>query len=130
MRATRRDPNRRVTLKHVAEKVGVSIGTASVVCANDESAISALSETRAQGLSVPDDISIVGFDDAPIASYTNPPLTTIAHPISQISQVATRHLFDHLNHGTPVPNRVFPRSLIIRGSTAPPRTGSQRNNQI
>ena len=58
----------------------------AIVCGNDEMAIGALAEMRAMGLRVPEDVSIVGFDDIRYAEAMNPPLTTVAQPREEIGE--------------------------------------------
>jgi DNA-binding LacI/PurR family transcriptional regulator len=92
-----------------------------VICSSDVMAIGVLQEAFERGLSVPRDLSVVGFDG--IASeWTQPPLTTIAQPISAIAETAIdalRRLIDE--PGRPVPHFVFRPQLRIGGSTASPR---------
>ena len=64
----------------------------AILCANDSMAIAAVSKLIQEGISVPDDISIVGFDDIPFASQIHPPLTTIAAPIDKIAELAVNML--------------------------------------
>ena len=90
--------------------------------ANDEMAWGAMRAARAAGLSLPDDLSIVGFDDlAPSAAF-DPPLTTVAQPRVEIGRHAMRLLLDRLGgdaneHCATI---VLPTTLVVRGSTAPP----------
>jgi len=93
----------------------------AIFCYNDMSALGALRVIRAQGLDVPDDISLVGFDDLFIASYTHPPLTTIRQPKRQMGRMAMEillKLFSGLNSKN---NIKVQGELIVRESTAPPK---------
>ena len=65
---------------------------------------------------MPDDISLVGFDDIEFASYVDPPLTTIRQPKDEMGRIAMRMLIDLLN-GKPVANVMVPGELIVREST-------------
>lgn len=97
----------------------------AVFCYNDLSALGALRVIQWHGLNVPLDISIVGFDDLFIASYTNPPLTTIRQPKQQMGRMAMEillKLFSGLNSTT---NIKVSGELIIRGSTAPAKRGAR-----
>jgi LacI family transcriptional regulator len=87
---------------------------------NDLSAIGAMHAVRESGLSVPDDIAVVGFDDVPSAAHTVPPLTTVHQPLRQMGAAAAHMLLDHFA-GTPMPQTptVIPTELTIRGSTRP-----------
>jgi LacI family repressor for deo operon, udp, cdd, tsx, nupC, and nupG len=86
----------------------------AIFCANDEMAMGCLHEIRASGLTVPDDISVVGFDDIRYAAVTEPPLTTIAQPARKIGERATVAGEDM---GSDV--EIIPHRLVVRGSTAP-----------
>ena len=95
----------------------------AIFCYNDMSAIGALSGIRAHGRRVPDDISLVGFDDLFIASYTDPPLTTVRQPKKPMGRMAMEILLKLLSdahYGTSVKMK---GELVIRESTAPPRKG-------
>ncbi|MCS7056911.1 MAG: LacI family transcriptional regulator [Thermoflexales bacterium] len=93
----------------------------AVVVYNDFLALGALNAIRAHGLRVPDDISIVSFDDIPIAAHTNPPLTTIAVPKARMGRIAVRWLRQQLRSGGS-PKGGYSQlesPLIVRESTAP-----------
>ncbi|MGH7931112.1 MAG: LacI family DNA-binding transcriptional regulator [Candidatus Binatia bacterium] len=92
----------------------------AVFCANDIQAIGALYECHEAGLRVPQDISIVGFDDLPIAEYIDPQLTTVRVPAAEMGQRAAETLISSLKTGEPLMPVELPTDLIIRGSTAPP----------
>ena len=92
--------------------------TAIFAC-NDLMAIGAMAAVRDAGLSVPEDVSVVGFDDIHIAGYLNPPLTTIAQPTTELGRVATELLLQRMQDRTLPPRRVMLRNrLIIRRTTA------------
>jgi len=93
----------------------------AVFCYNDMSALGALRVIRTEGLSVPGDISLIGFDDLFIASYTQPLLTTIRQPRRQMGRMAMEillKLFSGLDSKT---NLKVKGELIVRESTAPPK---------
>ena len=69
----------------------------AIFCANDEMAIGAMQALRARGLRVPQDVSIVGFDDIRFARYTDPPLTTIAQPKDDLGKEAMTALLEILD---------------------------------
>jgi LacI family repressor for deo operon, udp, cdd, tsx, nupC, and nupG len=91
----------------------------ALFCENDEMAIGALKRIKQQGLRVPQDISLVGFDDIPFAAYCDPPLTTIAQPAEIFGRTAVEMLIA-LIEKKPLPQRhvVLPFELALRGSTA------------
>ena len=85
-------------------------------------ALGAISEAQHRGLQVPRDLSVVGFDDIPLASYCTPALTTLAQPIPDIAAAAVDGLLAELESDPtpPAHSRVFRPRLVIRDSTAPP----------
>lgn len=94
----------------------------AVVCASDLMALGVISEARRRGRTVPADLSVVGFDDIPMAGYCTPALTTLAQPITEMASAAVDGLLAALAGGTvPTDSRVFRPTLVIRDSTAPPR---------
>jgi LacI family transcriptional regulator len=92
----------------------------AIFCANDEMAFGALDAVKSKGLRVPDDVSIMGFDDIPNASFVFPPLSTIRQPYVDMGVRAMREVVEMLN-GRPVgPSRMqFPTELVVRQSTGP-----------
>jgi DNA-binding LacI/PurR family transcriptional regulator len=96
----------------------------AVICSSDLMALGVISEARRAGLSVPGDLSVVGFDDIPLSAYCTPALTTLAQPIAEIARAAVDGLLADLEgtEGTPAAHsRVFKPRLVVRDSTAPPR---------
>jgi DNA-binding LacI/PurR family transcriptional regulator len=93
-----------------------------VVCSSDLMAIGAVQEATKQGLSVPEDLSIVGFDGIEATAWTDPPLTTVEQPIEEIAETAVNALRTMMDAPTkPLPDSFFRPSLRKRASTAPPR---------
>ncbi len=75
---------------------------------------------RACGFSIPDDISIIGFDDIPQASFVYPKLTTVRQPLEQMGQVAVKLLLEQIEDQSRPPQRVvLATQLIIRDSCGP-----------
>jgi DNA-binding LacI/PurR family transcriptional regulator len=92
-----------------------------VICSNDLMAIGAMQEALARGLSVPGDLSIVGFDGIEAATWTQPALTTVEQPIGEIAETAVealRALVDDPEQK--LPTYVFRPQLRVGGTTAPP----------
>ncbi|HMN43224.1 MAG TPA: LacI family DNA-binding transcriptional regulator [Povalibacter sp.] len=92
----------------------------AILCANDDMAIGALHEIRSTGLSVPDDISVVGFDDIRYSQVVNPPLTTVRQPAEEIGEKAMYRICHAIEEGvtlTAEPELV-PHELVIRRSVA------------
>jgi len=97
----------------------------AVLCGNDEMAFGAILALHKVGLSVPGDLSIVGFDDQNMAAYYNPPLTTVHIPRHELGRRAALELIDQLEGRAVAHEVVLPTRLIIRESTAPPRGRSK-----
>ncbi|AIF48244.1 LacI family DNA-binding transcriptional regulator [Dyella japonica] len=96
----------------------------AVFCSNDEMAIGAMRALSARGLRVPEDVSVVGFDDIRFARYMSPALTTIAQPKNALGREAMAMLIELLNDvDVPARKRVLSADLVVRGSTAPPLRG-------
>jgi LacI family transcriptional regulator len=89
---------------------------------NDLSAIGAIWAFREAGLRVPQDISVVGFDDVPLAVFSNPELTTIRQPLQRMGQIAAKTLIDQIEVKAEFqPEIVIEPELIVRASTGPVR---------
>ncbi|HLY28452.1 MAG TPA: LacI family DNA-binding transcriptional regulator [Aggregatilineales bacterium] len=89
----------------------------AVFCANDVTAIGAIQAIRQAGLSVPEDIAIVGFDDMPLASQVSPALTTIRQPIAITGQTSVRLLLERIaDPELPTQRILLPTELIVRQS--------------
>jgi DNA-binding LacI/PurR family transcriptional regulator len=90
---------------------------------NDISAIGAMRAFQEAGLRVPDDISVVGFDDISLASFSIPPLTTVRQPLLKMGRIAAQTLLDRIEERTQyVPEIAIEPELIVRKSTAPPKS--------
>lgn len=91
----------------------------AVFCANDLSALGVLQVAQLRGLRVPQDVSVVGFDDIPLAAYVDPPLTTVRIPAFELGLAAGQALVDRVAR-LPVADRtLLPIELVVRASTAP-----------
>lgn len=94
----------------------------AIFASNDVMAMGAMDAVRAKGLRVPEDISIIGFDDIPQAGMVRPALSTIRQPLKQMGGLATQMLIDQLKNPDLAPSRVeLPTELVVRGSTQPPK---------
>jgi LacI family transcriptional regulator len=88
----------------------------AIFAANDVTAIATISVARALGLSVPDDLSVIGFDNVPESALSEPPLTTIEQPIQQMGFDAAQILLRLIDE-QPVPEHtMLPTRLVVRGS--------------
>ena len=93
----------------------------AVFVASDVVALGAISALREAGRRVPDDVSVIGFDDIPLAPFFDPPLTSVRLPAHELGLAAGRALLDRIA-GRDVPDRTLLASeLIVRASTAPPQ---------
>jgi LacI family transcriptional regulator len=89
----------------------------AIFAASDIMAIGAMRAVREAGLSIPDDIAFVGFDDLPLATIPSPQLTTVRQPIYQFGMQAVEILIDLIENGISPPRRfIMDTELIIRGS--------------
>ncbi|WDZ82693.1 LacI family DNA-binding transcriptional regulator [Micromonospora cathayae] len=93
----------------------------AIVASNDLQALGVYQAARAVGLTVPRELSVVGFDDLPVAALVDPPLTTIRQPLTEMAETATE-LALALGRGdrTPQIGLELATTLTVRGSTAPP----------
>ncbi|MDF1613065.1 LacI family DNA-binding transcriptional regulator [Stygiobacter electus] len=91
----------------------------AIFCSDDYMAIGVIERIKESGLSVPRDISVVGFDNIEISSYVNPPLTTVHQPISMIGEKAANLLIDLINEKKSPPiHELLDTQLVIRKSTS------------
>lgn len=94
----------------------------AIFAGNDFEAMGVYEAARRRGLRIPEDLSVVGFDDLQMSAWVSPPLTTVAQPLAQMAATATQMIL------RPSPDEVGNRvelatSLVVRSSTAPPREG-------
>ncbi|MBH0781829.1 LacI family DNA-binding transcriptional regulator [Nocardia bovistercoris] len=95
----------------------------ALVCGNDFNALGAIAALREAGLRVPDDVSVVGYDNTSIAAMPHPALTTVDQPRNSMGRLAIRALTERLREGrtTATHHRVEP-SLVVRATSAAPRS--------
>jgi DNA-binding LacI/PurR family transcriptional regulator len=89
----------------------------AIVCVNDYMAIGVLREVRAHGLSVPDDVSVTGFDNIELSEFTNPALTTLNIPRTAIGRMAFEALVRPEGSGPSVAEVLLDPELVLRDST-------------
>jgi DNA-binding LacI/PurR family transcriptional regulator len=104
-----------------AEMLEASPDLTAILCINDRMAMGAIQQARLIGRSVPDDLSVVGYDNIPMASVFAPPLTTIDQLAPDMGQIAAQMLFDILRGERPESIET-PTKLIVRQSSALPPT--------
>jgi DNA-binding LacI/PurR family transcriptional regulator len=97
----------------------------AIVAMSDILAIGALQAAAEAGVAVPEELSVVGFDDSPVAQQASPPLTTVSQPQEEKGRLAARYLLEEVESGAAASGRsrntILPTELVVRGSTAPPR---------
>ena len=96
----------------------------AVVAITDMVALGAFRGINEAGLRIPQDISVVGFDNTYISEFTNPALTTINIPKGQLSKTAVELLLGAIQDMAPGQELTLPTELVVRGSTGPPATTS------
>ena len=97
----------------------------AIFASNDAMAMGVMDAVRSRDLHVPEDISILGFDDVPQAALVRPALTTVRQPLEQMGRVATQMLLDRLKNPEQEITRIeLPTELIVRGSTVSPKGGA------
>ncbi|MFJ6419464.1 LacI family DNA-binding transcriptional regulator [Streptomyces hydrogenans] len=96
-------------------------GVTGIVCASDPLALGAIRAARRRGLSVPGDVSVVGFDDSAFMNCTEPPLSTVRQPIEAMGRAAVDLLIAQVQGARQHSGELlFEPELVVRGSTAPP----------
>lgn len=94
----------------------------AIFALTDVMAVGVLHAAAEMHLRVPEDLSVLGYDDIPIASYTIPPLTTVAQPIIEMGQTCVELLLHHVeNPGMEAETAVLETHLVVRNTTAPPK---------
>ncbi|NUS56951.1 MAG: substrate-binding domain-containing protein, partial [Streptomycetaceae bacterium] len=103
----------------------VDRGATAVVCGSDLMALGVIRAVRQRGLSVPEDVSVVGYDDSPLVAFTDPPLTTVRQAVPAMGAAAVRALLDEIGGGrAPRTELVYRPELVVRGSTGHARDGN------
>jgi LacI family transcriptional regulator len=92
----------------------------ALICTNDYIATGAMIEAKRLGLRIPDELSIVGFDDTDMSAHLDPPLTTIRVPSRLMGEEIARYIIAHLETGVVKPPSVLSAEMIVRSSTAAP----------
>ncbi len=93
-------------------------GVTAIVCGSDLMALGAIRAARQRGLEVPQDVSVVGFDDSPLVAFTDPPLTTVRQAVPAMGQAAVQALLDEIGGARASRSEfLFRPELVVRGST-------------
>ena len=93
----------------------------AIIAATDTLALGLIHAAYAHGISVPGELSVVGFDDIRFSQYVRPRLTTIRSPLDRLAETGVDLLFERLgDQDTPARTEVLPVELVVRESAAPP----------
>jgi DNA-binding LacI/PurR family transcriptional regulator len=105
----------------------------AVICSNDMTALGVMRESYAQGVHVPKELSVVGFDDIRLAQFVIPPLTTVKMSQTEIARLAFNALLAEVRRKAPSPTGseyMLRTSLVLRDSTAlAPKTARRRKSK-
>jgi LacI family xylobiose transport system transcriptional regulator len=109
-------------LSHGRELLRLPERPTAVLCGNDLQAFGVYEAARQQGLRIPDDLSVVGFDDISYSRWCGPPMTTVRQPLAEMAATAAELVVSMAAGHAPAQTRVeLATTLIVRDSTAPPR---------
>jgi DNA-binding LacI/PurR family transcriptional regulator len=105
----------------------------AVICSNDMTALGVMRESYAQGIHVPKELSVVGFDDIRLAQFVIPPLTTVKMSQAEIARLAFNALLTDVRRKNPLPTGseyMLRTSLVLRDSTAlAPKTARRKKTK-
>ncbi|MFC1416237.1 LacI family DNA-binding transcriptional regulator [Streptacidiphilus cavernicola] len=111
---------------HAAAGELFAAGVTGLVCGSDVLALGAIRAARRAGLSVPGDVSVVGYDDSAFMNYTDPPLTTLRQPIEAMAKAAVTLLVNQMGGSSPTPKELLHEpELVVRSSTGPANVVAQ-----
>lgn len=95
----------------------------AIFAQNDRMAVGAIRALREAGLEVPEKVSVIGFDDIPLASYFDPPLSTVRQPMEESGKLAARMLIKTVQDSSRPPEQVFTESRLIKRRSCAPAGG-------
>jgi DNA-binding LacI/PurR family transcriptional regulator len=105
----------------LGQRLSATPGVTALFAANDQMALGVLRSLNEAGRRVPDEISIVGFDDIPEAAYFTPPLTTVRQDFNEMGRLSLHVLLEQIEGGAAAaPRTTVAPALIVRSSTGPP----------
>ena len=105
---------------HAAASRLIRRGVTGIICASDLMALGAIRAARRAGLSVPGDISVIGYDDSALMNCTDPPLTTLRQPIDAMGRAVVDLLAAQIDKAlVPADELLFEPELVVRASTGP-----------
>ncbi|MFI6318146.1 LacI family DNA-binding transcriptional regulator [Nonomuraea sp. NPDC050556] len=104
---------------HAAARRLLETGATAIICGSDLMALGAVAAVRQAGLSVPGDVSVIGYDDSYLAAHGDPALTTVQQPVEQMATAVAQALGQRLQgFHAPHVDHVFAPRLVVRASTA------------
>ena len=109
-------PNGRETFKQLYSQ---SLKPTAIICGNDVLAMGAMFEADAQGVKIPDQLSVTGFDNLPITEHLKPALTTIDVPSEEMGAEAAKAIITNLSLGSKIKSSLLEANLLIRKTTGP-----------
>jgi len=105
--------------RHAAEDL-LGLGVSAIVASSDDMALGAMRAIQRQGLKIPADISVVGYNDSYMLDFTDPPLTTVRQPVERIAENATRAIVALMSsRSLPLNEVLIEPEIRLRGSTGP-----------
>ncbi|WP_426225847.1 LacI family DNA-binding transcriptional regulator [Pseudarthrobacter sp. DSP2-3-2b1] len=107
-----------------AERSAAEPSATALFVGNDQMALGILRAFNEAGVRVPDDVSVVGFDDQPESAYFSPPLTTVRQDFEELGRRCMDIMLKEIEAGAPVSSTVVTPGLLLRASTAPPAASS------
>ncbi|MEO3787521.1 LacI family DNA-binding transcriptional regulator [Actinocorallia sp. B10E7] len=106
--------------RHALELLGRPDRPTAIFAGSDLQALGVLEAARVHGLRVPNDLSVVGYDDVAVAPWSSPALTTVHQPLREMAEAAAQMLLSLRDGGNPPTRLELSTSLVVRKSTAPP----------
>ena len=116
-------------MQAVAQLLNAPIKPTAILCSNDMTAIGVMKKSYEEGVVIPRDLSLIGFDDVRLAQFTLPPLTTVQMSQAELAKLAFKALLAEVEREAPMPNGteyVMRTNLLLRESTALARSGTSR----
>ncbi len=108
-------------VRHGADLLGAHDRPTAVISGSDEQAYGVYQAARSLGLRVPDDVSVVGFDDVDLCQWVSPQLTTVRQPLADMAREATRMVIELSRDGVRPASRLeLATTVVVRQPTAPP----------
>jgi LacI family transcriptional regulator len=112
-----------------AQFLNASIKPTAILCSNDMTAIGVMKKSYEEGVVIPRDLSLIGFDDVRLAQFTLPPLTTVQMSQAELARLAFKALLAEVEREAPIPKGteyMLRTNLLLRESTALARSGTSR----